>query len=611
MSQRRPKLVVVDDGDRYIELAHALLRDYDYATRCDEIGPCWECPRAVGCTLTHAHDAREMDEILARHPDADVVLLDVAFDIPDARLLPSDESDQIRRRRLQGIEILRYLRRGRGELPVILMTSHEELLLEDGPKDWEADELLALAGSDALDARAIGLLIERILARRAEVRERGGYVYGRSPAMAKLRRSALTLSRTSLPMLLLGETGTGKSALAEHVLHPESGRQGGFVAADLSAVPPQLLAAELFGTARGAFSGAVDREGLIERADRGTLLLDEIGNLPLDVQRMLLLTLQSGRVTRLGEARPRPVDIKLIAATNVDLAAEVGAGRFRADLYARLNPAASLCLPPLRERRGDLELLIGVFVARAFASGGDRGLLADYMDCAGLGGIPSAHVVFGSPPSARRGDDPGIDAAAGSTLEAGVGFVFSSLTMAALREHGWPGNLRELELVVRSATSLALADALRAAEEGRGATGTMGRTIPLPPKLIRELIAASFFDVSPAGGPAPRLPGRAATSSPANRPGSSLVTPGPTDPSTSSAPSVPQPRPQPSLRDVSRALERELYRRLFEETGGDFVHMAARLLEGDANLNARRVRLRFNQLGLRATELRRQPRDRG
>src|SRR5262249_37824130 len=154
---------------------------------------------------------------------------------------------------------------------------------------------------DALDARALGLLIERVLVQRREAPEAGAYLFGHSPAMARLRREAQILGRTGLPVLVLGETGTGKSALCEPGLHPAAPRRGPFVPVDLTALPESLVAAELFGTARGAFSGAVDREGRFERADGGTLLLDEIGNLPLEVQRMLLLVLQDGRVTRLGE----------------------------------------------------------------------------------------------------------------------------------------------------------------------------------------------------------------------------------------------------------------------------------------------------------------------
>ena len=131
MSEKKPRLLVVDDGDRYIELCHALLRDYDYATRCDLPGPCWTCERQNGCTLTHAHDAFETDEALKKHKDVDVVLLDVAFDVPTERLLPSSEKSLERRKRLQGVEILGHLRRSRAELPVVLMTSESELAFAD------------------------------------------------------------------------------------------------------------------------------------------------------------------------------------------------------------------------------------------------------------------------------------------------------------------------------------------------------------------------------------------------------------------------------------------------------------------------------------------------
>ncbi|HJK91964.1 MAG TPA: sigma 54-interacting transcriptional regulator, partial [Polyangiaceae bacterium LLY-WYZ-15_(1-7)] len=377
-----PKVLVVDDGDRYVELFHALLRDYEYATRCELAGPCWECPHRAGCTLTHAHDWAETQQALARHPDVDVVLLDVAFDLPVERLLEVPGAPDLEaRRRRQGLAILERLRKRRADLPVVLMTSAAELGLEEAAP-LAADEFLTLAGADAFDARALGLLVERILARRraslvpAEGGDGEGYVWGASPAMRRLRRDARTLGRTSLPVLVLGETGTGKSALAERVVHRAAKRGGRFVSVDLSALPESLVASELFGAARGAFSGAQERPGRFEEADGGTLFLDEIGNLPLEAQRLLLLVLQEKRVTRLGENRPRPVDVKLVAATHADLEAAVREGSFRADLYARLNPAARLVLPPLRERVEDLEALARVFVERLFARpGSDRALL--------------------------------------------------------------------------------------------------------------------------------------------------------------------------------------------------------------------------------------------
>jgi DNA-binding NtrC family response regulator len=550
---------VIDDGDRYIELAHALLREYDYATRCDLDGPCWTCPRRDGCTLTHAHHAAEADAALAMNPDTDVVLLDVAFDVEEAHLVPSDAPLE-RRRRLQGLSILEHLRKGRAELPVVLMTSLDELAVEDEHFAPHADELLTLAGADAFDARALGLLVERILARRHEVPAAGGYAWGQSQAMARLRQDATTLARTSLPILILGETGTGKSALAEHVIHPATLRKGPFLHVDLSAIPGTLLAAELFGTAKGAFSGAVERQGLFAEAHGGTLLLDEIGNLPLELQRMLLLTLQDGKLTRLGETTSRTVDVKMIAATNLDLEAEVREGRFRADLYARLNPAARLTLPPLRERIGDLDVLLDGFVRRAFALGPDRALLADYARAAGFAGAPTATIAVGSP-TAQDDGSTGV-----------VSFVLSKASMKALELHPWPGNVRELELFVKNAVVFALADALGALSRGRGGAEAAARTIPVPSRLVRELLARSW-----AGAPAASAAGDGFR---------------------------PALTPQSSLRDVARDMERQLYEALFRATGGDFAAMADALLSGDPKANARKVRLRFNQLGLSVRKLR-------
>jgi DNA-binding NtrC family response regulator len=554
--KRRPKLLLIDDGGRYIELLHHFLRDYAYATRCELLGPCWECPRRPGCRLTHAHDAAEADEALARHPDVDVVLLDVAFDLDAERLLPlgrglARAEDDIKR--LQGLAILGHLRRARGALPVVLMTSQEELGYEDAAEALSADEFVTLAGDGALDARALGLLIERVLAHKREAPEAGGYLFGRSPAMARLRREAQILGRTSLPVLVLGETGTGKSALCEQVLHPAAPRRGPFVAVDLTAVPESLLAAELFGTSRGAFSGAVDREGRFERADGGTLLLDEIGNLSLELQRMLLLVLQDGRVTRLGESTPRSVQVKLLAATNSDLFEAVRAGRFRADLYARLNPAACLTVPPLRERTADLEPLLRGLLRKQFSAGPNRQLLTDYCDVAGLDGPPQVELYFGSRP--------------GEPVR-GVRFLLSPSSLAALKGHPFPGNVRELEMLIGNAAVFALADALSAAESRR-AVPEAARTIPIPAKLVRDLLRKSWPSPSPSslasGANELRLPFY----------------------------------PAPTLHEAVTAVERAIYEKLYAESDGDFAAMAKRLLTGEAAKNARRVRLRYNQLGLR------------
>jgi DNA-binding NtrC family response regulator len=547
MSTSAPKVLIVDDSTHYVEIAHHFLRGYRYATRCDRPGPCWTCPDRVGCQLTHAHDLGEVEEALKLHSDVDIVLLDVVFDLPPERLVPSSDPDLDRRRRLQGIAILAELRREHPALPVVLMTSEDELAYQDAAAALAVDEYVTLAGSDAFDARALGLLVERVLARRAPVADVGQYHWGKSAAMARLRRDAQVLARTSLPVLLLGESGTGKSALAERVLHPASRRKGAFLSVDLSALPSTLVAAELFGTSRGAFSGATDRPGRFERADGGTLLLDEIGNLPLDVQRTLLLLMESGRVTRLGESSARPVDVRVVAATNADLAAAVRAGTFRQDLHARLNPAARLVVPPLRDRTEDLPELIAALLVRTFASGPNAALLAEYRSLAGIDGTEPPELAIGR-----------TSGAAG-----GVTFSLAAASLRDLRSHAWPGNVRELDHLVTTTAVFAVADALAAATAGRGDAGS-ARILPISAKLVRDLLPPADQTAHVSAG------GIAITVEPA-----------------------------PTLHALTRQIEAQVFARAYRESAGDFEALARRFLQGPAATNARRVRLRFNQLGLR------------
>ena len=217
--------------------------------------------------------------------------------------------------------------------------------------------------------------------------------------MARLRRSAAILGRTSLPVLVLGETGTGRARSVNRCCIQRRRDRVPSSPSIWRPCPRAWWRLELFGTARGAYSGATDRPGRFEHAHGGTLLLDEIGNLSLAMQRMLLLVLQDGRVTRLGESTPRPVQVKLVAATNSDLLAAVQAGTFRADLYARLNPAASLRLPPLRERALDIEPLLRGLLRKTFAAGPNRALLVEYCDRAALDGSPQVELA------ARRCDE--------------------------------------------------------------------------------------------------------------------------------------------------------------------------------------------------------------
>ncbi|WP_326535224.1 nitric oxide reductase transcriptional regulator NorR [Pseudorhodoferax sp.] len=240
-------------------------------------------------------------------------------------------------------------------------------------------------------------------------RPRARRLVGRSAAHRALLREVALVGPSALTVLVSGETGTGKELVTQalHAASPRAGRA--LVSLNCAALPESLVESELFGHVRGAFSGAVaERQGKFELADGGTLFLDEVGELPLAVQAKLLRVLQNGQLQRLGSDREHRVDVRLIAATNRDLAAEVRAGRFRADLYHRLG-AYPLHLPPLRERGRDVLLLAGAFLEEQRAT-------------LGLGNLRLA-----------------ADA------------------QQALLAHAWPGNVRELEHVLARAALRALA----------------------------------------------------------------------------------------------------------------------------------------------------------
>jgi two-component system response regulator HydG len=224
-----------------------------------------------------------------------------------------------------------------------------------------------------------------------------------SPVMRALLARAAAMARSDAPIVLQGETGTGKEVLAQalHATSPRAERR--FVAVNCGALPSELMESELFGHVRGAFSGAVaDKPGLFEEAHGGTLFLDEVGDLPLPLQVKLLRALQDGEVRRVGATRPAAVDARILTATHRDLRGLVQRGEFREDLYYRLK-VFSLTLPPLRERREDILPLARQLIA--------------------LGGA----------------------AATG----------FSAAAEAALLEYPWPGNIRELANAVRHGAALA------------------------------------------------------------------------------------------------------------------------------------------------------------
>jgi transcriptional regulator with GAF, ATPase, and Fis domain len=201
--------------------------------------------------------------------------------------------------------------------------------------------------------------------REQATQDRFGDLRGRSARMRELFADLARIAPTDVTVLIEGETGTGKELVAES-LHLHSLRSDGpFVVFDCSAVTPTLVESELFGHERGAFTGAVaSRPGVFEQADGGTILLDELGELPKDLQPKLLRVLEKRQVRRLGSQKVIPVDVRLIAATNRNLAAEVAVGNFREDLYFRVA-AAHVHVPPLRDRMEDLSLLVDHFLSRS------------------------------------------------------------------------------------------------------------------------------------------------------------------------------------------------------------------------------------------------------
>ena len=197
-----------------------------------------------------------------------------------------------------------------------------------------------------------------------------GSVLGRSPAMRRIFAMLPRIAMSDSTILIEGETGTGKTLLAEAIHNASPRKNGPFVVVDCASIPPTLVESELFGHERGAFTGAhIQHRGAFEQAGGGTIFLDEIGELPLDVQPKLLRVIEHRAIRRIGGGQPLPLDVRVMAAINRDLRQEVNAGGFRTDLYYRLN-VVRILVPPLRERREDVPLLIEHFY-RQFAREGD------------------------------------------------------------------------------------------------------------------------------------------------------------------------------------------------------------------------------------------------
>jgi DNA-binding NtrC family response regulator len=298
------------------------------------------------------------------------------------------------------------------------------------------------------------------LANRAEPAPRQGSarLIGSSAAMRRVRATLRRVAPSNATVLIQGETGTGKE-LAARAIHEESGR-GRFVSVAVPELSEGVLESELFGHSRGAFTGAVTaRAGLLESASGGTLLLDEIGDTPLPVQVKLLRALETREVRRVGSASTRSLDVRILAATNRDLAAEVRSGRFREDLFYRIR-GAILQLPPLRDRSEDLEALARVLVREIASAAGDpppelgAAFVAGLASCPWRGNVRELRAVLENALLWREGRGP-LERV--HLLEALVAMnpsvdpedlLLGQRMLEALRRHGWNQEAarRELDL---------------------------------------------------------------------------------------------------------------------------------------------------------------------
>jgi two-component system response regulator HydG len=392
--------------------------------------------RQEGYMVSEAASASAALE-LARQTDFDVVLSDILDKMPGK----------------SGLELVGELRQLRPDTPVVLMTAFGSIdtavdapragAFGDTTKPFQPEEVLRTV-KRALDRRSVEDANRKLhgATPHANFKE----LVGDSPSMRNVFSVIRGAAQTDASVLISGESGTGKEAVAR-TLHDHSRRsQKPFLAIHCAAIPEGLLESELFGHVRGAFTGAIATErGLFERADGGTLFLDEIGDMGAALQSKLLRALEEHEVWPVGSSQPIKVDVRIIAATHRNLAVEMEAGRFREDLYCRLN-VIPIQLPPLRERPEDVPPLVEAFVRK------------------------------------HSGDRPR---------------QFSRDALARLQSHVWPGNARELENVVERTLALCDADLLDASDlaPSRAAQGDEGAA-PSRRALEQALLAAAHEGIT-------------------------------------------------------------------------------------------------------------------
>jgi len=401
---------------------------------------------AVATALQVLFEIRGQDSVVARDPAealrllaADSAAQEIGAVIQDMNFSPEATSGD------EGVALFREIKKLDPGLPVLLITAWTSLetavqLVKEGAGDYLAkpwdDEKLFVSVRNLLRLRELQLENARLRGRArrtweelAERHDLCGAVWA-SERMHAVVTLALQVARADVPVLITGPSGAGKEKLAE-IVQANSRRKGRpFVRVNAGALPDELLESELFGADAGAYTGATRRRvGRFEAADGGTLFLDEIGNLSASGQMKLLRVLQSGQFERLGSSETRRVDVRLLCATNSDLQRDIAAGRFREDLYYRLN-VVELAIPPLAERPEDVLPLAERFL---------RDL------------SPSPNGALWSLTSAAR---------------------------ERLLRHGWPGNVRELENTLRRAVLVAAGDTIQEGDLGSG-IGAGGPAAPV------------------------------------------------------------------------------------------------------------------------------------
>jgi two-component system response regulator PilR (NtrC family) len=315
---------------------------------------------------------------------------------------------------MDGLATLRAIKRASEAVSVIIMTAYATAetavhALKEGAYDYiikpfKVDELRHLCRKALEERRLRGENVR--LRHEVEARYHFGNLIGKSPQMREIFSTIERLGDSKATVLVLGESGTGKELVAKAIHFNSNRKAGPFVTVNCGAIPQELIESELFGHVKGAFTGAMAaKQGLFEVADGGTLFLDEVSELPPHLQVKLLRVLEDPEIRPVGGVKPVRVDVRIVAATNRDLAQAMARGTFRQDLYYRLN-VILLNLPPLRERREDLPLLVDHFL-RKFAEASGRPIK-----------------------------------------------VVSPATFAALESYPWPGNVRELENVIERAVTL-------------------------------------------------------------------------------------------------------------------------------------------------------------